>query len=474
MTARRARSLLTVVVLTGAMASIGAPATGETIRTDTTLGGFSVVVDAAPFKVLIDDETLPIPRPEDTAVLEADPAYTAAYLDTGPNSRAIASSLWPGGLFGEGLPQVSDGAPEYPIQASARYPDKPYTATAQGDTNGTFMKAEALGLDVRGTARSVPQPAPGQVEIGAVTSVSTATVTKDVAVGTSVSKVTDIDLLGVIHIGSVSTTVTTTSDGKKPTSTGSTVVTGLTIAGQGFSVDDKGVHLAGQSQALPPLAAEQLKATGITIEGITQERNTSGDTASRVAKGLRITVDTTPLRKALSPVTDPLNAPLGTIISQLPKEMQSNLYYLVSATPKITFILGAGSSTSAAVQALSFTFPPLPDFGAGGGLPPVTYPNNPGMPEVVTGPLLPGIESTVPVTDNPVTSNPDLATQSAAGPPDTPFKGVSALWLLAAAVLAGFGGWGLVTVQGLALSGGLLGPGCRLGSPASVPDLRGA
>jgi hypothetical protein len=480
----RARSLLTVITLTGAMASIGGPATGETIRTDTALGGFSIATDAAPFKVLLDDETLPIPRPQDSAVLEADPAYTAAYLDTGPNSRAIAASLWPGGLFGEGLPQVADGAPEYPIQASARYPDKPFTDTAHVDQNGQriaddkgmFMSASALGIDVTALARSAPQPAPGQVDVGAATSTSTATITKDVAVGTSVSKVNDVDLLaGLIHVGSVSTTVTTTSDGRKPTSTGSTVVTGLTVNKMGLSVDDQGVHLAGQSQALPPVAAAQLTMLGITIDGITQDHSATADSATRTAKGLRITLDTGPLRTALSPVTAILNGPLSTVISQFPREYQSNLYYLVSATPKITFILGAGTSTSAAVQPLSFTFPPTPTFPTGGGFPPLTGPGTGGQPGVSTGPTLPGVSvpPTVPGTDVPAVTDPGPAPQAAAST-RSGFGGVDPLLLVGAGLLAGFGGWGLLWLQGAALAGGLLGARCRLGAPSSLPDLRGA
>src|SRR5690349_12187519 len=123
----------TLVLLTGAALSASAPASGDTVRLDTTLGGFSIKTQAAPFRVLIDDPTLAIPHPPNTPVLEVDPAYTAATLETGPAARGLASSLWPGALFGDGIGTVTNGGiPSYPFKADARYPDKPYTAQDQG------------------------------------------------------------------------------------------------------------------------------------------------------------------------------------------------------------------------------------------------------------------------------------------------------------------------------------------------------
>src|SRR6202008_1349416 len=77
MKARKTASLATLVVLTGAMASASAPASGDAIRTDTSLGGYSIKTSAAPFRVLLDDPTLAVPHEPGTPVLEADPAYTA-------------------------------------------------------------------------------------------------------------------------------------------------------------------------------------------------------------------------------------------------------------------------------------------------------------------------------------------------------------------------------------------------------------
>jgi hypothetical protein len=474
MTARRARSLLTVLALTGSMAALGSPATGDSIRTETELGGFSVAVDAAPFKVLVDDPSIPIPRPEDSAIAEANPSYTAAYLDTGPNARALGSTLWPGNLLGSGLAQVAAGAPAYPVKAEARYPDRPYTATAQD--GGALMNASAMGLDALGSARSVPRDLPGVVEIGTITSTSHATVdAKHTAIGTSVSKLTDVDLAaGVIHIGSVSTTLRTTSDGTKPLSTGSTVVSGLRVGPLELSVDDTGVHLAGTTAALPKVAADQLKALGVTIEGVTQTSTRSGDTVSRVAQGLRITLDTGPLRKLVDPTLQPVSDLLGGVIDNLPPAYQGYLFYALAATPKITFILGAGSSSAAAV--LPFRLPPFPALP---GIVPPGLPGTgvtPGSPGAVGTPVLPGVTppGTVPQVGGPGATPPVLASRPTSGTGSDPFHGVPARVLLGAAVLAGFGGWGLLRVQGSAFAGGLLGGGCALGAPSDLPNLRGA
>ena len=97
----------------------------EPVRLSSQLGGFSVAVDGAQFKALIDDPKAAVPRPTGTAVLEGDPNFTLASTTTGPNSRAVGSTVWPGNLFGEGLAQVGPGLPSYPLKAVARDPDTP-------------------------------------------------------------------------------------------------------------------------------------------------------------------------------------------------------------------------------------------------------------------------------------------------------------------------------------------------------------
>jgi hypothetical protein len=477
--ASRVTSLAALTALTGVLASASAPASGDQVRTDTTLGGFSISTNAAPFKVLIDDPSLPIPRPPDSPVVEADPAYTEADLDSGPTSRAIGSVLWPGGLFGEGLPQVAQGAPQWPLKAEARYPDKPYIATAQDQ--GTFMKAQALGLDVVGTARMSPPDVPGALALGAVASTSTATVKDGVAIGTSVSRVSDVSLLaGIITVGSVSTTLSVSSDGKKPASSGSTVVNGLTIGGVGYVVDDQGARPVGgpvgQGVGLPSSGvADPAKALGITVSGVSQDHGGDADEATRDAKGLRITVDTRFLHGVLDSATpSPLTDTLYGLFAQVPpvqgQDVRGFLFYALAATPKITFILGAGQGRSAATLPLSFSFPPL-SFPLGGfPAPGATTDGGPVAAPVLSGtgsPVLPAVGPPAAPVTAPVT------TPVAARLPGSPFHGIPpGLLLLVAAVAAG-SGWGLVRLRGAVLAGGPVAGACNGGSVSSLPDLRG-
>jgi hypothetical protein len=462
-------------VLTGAIASSSGPAAGVGIRTDTTLGGFSVKTMAAPFRVLLDDPTLAVPHEAGTPVLEADPAYTAAKLETGPASRGLSSMLWPGSLLGDGIGTVTNGqVPSYPIKADARYPDKPYTATAQD--NGAFMQASALGLDVRALARVNPSDLPGTVDVGAMSSLSTATVKDGVAVGTGESHISDLSLIGgIIKIGSVSSTLTVKGNGTKASSTGSTAVTGLTIGGVGFVVDQDGARPVGTpvnqgSGPLPAGAFDPLKQLGITVSGIAQSHTEDATGATRDAAGLRITVDTVVLRGVLNQLPTQLWDALYGIVDQMPKQAQGNLYYLLGATPQITFVLGAGSGSASATPPLSFQFPPLPPPGA--FPPPVTGGGN------VATPTLPGSVGTVttptgPTGPGPVVGQPTSPNLVSAAKKD-PFGGLPAALVLLCLAVAGVGGWGLVRVQSAAFAGAAGAGPCNERSTPALPDLRGA
>jgi hypothetical protein len=467
---RRIGTVAVVCTLTVGGLPLAQPGRADAVRTDTTLGGFAVNVEAAPFKVLVDDPNAAIPRPTGTAVVEGDPNYTLASVSTGPNARGLASTVWPGNLFGEGLAQVAPGAPAYPFKAEARYPDQPFVQ--DGKDGGQLTHASANGLDAIGTALGAPKTVPGQVDIGDVQSISTATVNdKNVAVGTAVSKASDIDLLGgIIHIGSVKTELTASSDAKKPTSSGTTTVSGFTVAGQGYTIDDKGAHVAGTNHVLPGLSGlDPLKALGITVSGIAQTATKDASTATRSATGLVIKVDTADLKKALAPVLGALRGPYTTVVSTyIPPAQQGNFYYLMNATPSVAFVLGAGNISSAAVLPLSFTFPPS------------TFPTGPVAPGVATGPVTgqpplatnPGVGTAVPPTvsaTGPVLNAPGLTNTASTG--GASFGGIPAGWLALAVLVSA--GLASLLMRLLGLAGGVpLGFGCRLGAPTSVPNLR--
>jgi hypothetical protein len=478
MNARSLSRITVVSALTVGFLPFGTVVGAETVRLSTQLGGFSVNVEGAPFKALVDDPKAAVPRPTGTAVVEGDPNFTLASTTTGPNTRAVGSTVWPGNLFGEGLAQVGPGLPSYPLKAEARYPDTPYAQDGQFD-GGQLSHATALGLDAFATASGAPKSIPGQVSLGDASSTSTTTVTdKNIALGTVVASVTNVDLVGVIHIGSVKTELNVQSNGTKGTSSGHTTVSGVTVAGQGYTVDETGAHAGGQGGGLPPVAnPDPLALLGITFSGVTQKATTTGATAARQATGLIITIDTLALKTALAPALGPVKTIYSSIISNLPPDQQGNFYYLINATPKLSFVLGSASASSAAVLPLSFdnTFPP-PAFPES----PAYLPNAPTNP-ILSGnpgsgglPLAPaplGAVDAVPVTGAvpPVVLRPSGAVSQASASSD--FAGIQPAWLLLALGASGLLGWLLIRFLGLVV-GLPLGLGCRLGAPTSLPNFR--
>lgn len=463
------------------------PADAAEIRVDSGLGGYRTTSSAAPVLIQVDDPSIPLPRPPDAAIVEADPAYTFTSLGTGPTARALSAMLWPGGLVGDGLPALANEQ-QYPLKADATFPG----SAAENDvTTQPGMRATARGLDVQATASAVDSPAPDVLDVKVARSQSTSTVVKDVAVARAVSHVEDLTLAGgLVHIGQVRSVVEATSDGKKRLSTGSTTVSDLVVGPFTFSVGDRGIQVTGADGMPLPSTADalaMLQMVGITLEAPTQSSADDGTKVTQVAKGLRITVDTLLYREAVNGNVPQIAELGGTLIESIPslspevEDGKKQLYYLFFGTPKVTFVVGAATASSAATLPFDLDLPDIDLGGLDGSLdgdlggvtdPPALVDGGspPTTGEVITGepPVVGSPPTDVP--DIPVTAAPGLDTTSAA------FSGIGPGAVLGVLLLAGLAAWGLQLLTGLALAGGaatgLVAGACRFGARTGVPDLR--
>ncbi len=183
--------------------------------------------------------------------------HTEARLDTGPNGYALASSEWPGGFLGNvgslaqvfGAPEEA-GAANYPVRAEAQSSGP--TSVEQAGASAKAEGGDALALvDVDGydgggsTAFSF-----GDVHTESRTTLD---VTRGIAKATAV--VSDISFGdGTIQIDSVTTVAEAATDGRTGTSSGSTLVSGATVAGRPVRIDESGVR-AGDSTSPNPADA---------------------------------------------------------------------------------------------------------------------------------------------------------------------------------------------------------------------------
>lgn len=207
---------------------------------------------------------------------------SVSQLTNGPIGYALASVTWPGTLAGNlGTLLVVASGGSVPSQATAL--NSPVRAEARtGGTNpvvtdypgngaptAAHMRAEALPTSV--TAEATVGSAQNAVvgSTGPSTSSTSTTLTGvSTAAAQAHSQVSDVTIAGVVHLGSVTSQAVATTTGTSSKGSGSTVVTGASIAGVPVTIDEHGVTVQTQNQPLPAQATDAVN-TALANAGMT-------------------------------------------------------------------------------------------------------------------------------------------------------------------------------------------------------------
>lgn len=231
---------------------------------------------------------------------EADVPFAQAQL-TGSLGRALSSVAWPGALAGNlGTLIVISGGPEQaralndPVRAQAQSTSGPSKVT-NDSVPGAAMTAQATDALVRADAVLGGDRSSGLGSFGSTRATSvTRTSGPTAAAATATSTVQDVAIPAAqLKVSSVVSKADARTDGARASATGSTVVTGMSIAGVPVSVDSDGVSAAGQGTSLAPVASvvNQALANAQAQVFLTDpRRSVKGGTASYDAGSLVVSL----------------------------------------------------------------------------------------------------------------------------------------------------------------------------------------
>ena len=458
---------------------------------ESNLGGYRLRSEATPLGMLLWEPLLPFPVDPGDPHMVMHSAYSRTTFNTGPTGRALASALWPGDVFGDSLEQVVEGQ-DYPLMANARVPQGPEEQELEL-APGMRMHTTAgpTAVEARSTTTDLPSDAVG---VGTYESTSRSFLEDGMAVTTAHSAVSDVQMLeGLVSIDSIVTDLEARGDGATSATSGSTSVSGLTIAGFGFVLDEDGLRPeTGEENEESPLpfdpdqrtADEIREELGIELELLPHEEELDGGEAVRSAGGVRVSIDIEVLRSAY------LDEVLGPLVDQLPDdlrhppvpdEMPFNPIDVLFLEPRVDVILARGVVEANTVEQLDFD-----GFGADFGDPP---PAAPPTPEVEGSADLGGMDADAPtpsmdtfgpvgaadepVAEPEVSQTPPAEQQQelqAVGAGSFPeAAGSTTLAALVALGMAGLGARGLHGMTGRVFGAGA---GCEAGHPTGVPNLK--
>jgi hypothetical protein len=304
-----------LVIAGGVMTSMAISSAWQTANADTPVNfGSYTISSTAPGFEMWEDEPSANAHPEGGGQAP----YSTAALGSGGVGYGLSSVAWPGAteanvdkvallLFPHdvtapngptvpvpdaviGLFETAAPAANYPIRAESRTGTG--TPDSSFDAQGATLKAHADPALAQGTASMKGATGQAGFSFGNAETIATSRLSGTDGQATADSRISNIDVGGVIKIESVTSNATATTDGVASSSSGLTVVQGMTIAGQKAYVDEQGVHIGEQGQPanaiVSQIANQALTNGGFSFYVSQPQQEQSGATSSYTAGSLYI------------------------------------------------------------------------------------------------------------------------------------------------------------------------------------------
>jgi hypothetical protein len=366
----------------GAPLLLAGPAHGASLGAAPALGGWNITADGNAVDILIDNATgLAGIHP----FSEADFPAAQTSFASGPFGSGLAAVFWPGsagGNFGSlsselGFPSQLQPLTSHlndPLKASAQYPLGPQSATYPAGSSGgaAEMKATAEAGGTTAEAAIANQGEPKLFGFSSARGNSSATAS-DKALATASSDLNDVSILGLVDIGSVTSTAQAVSNGTTGTGSAVTHVTGVTVLGQPASIGSDGLVLPSLANSVGGLTAplvqnaisQVISGLGLTVKEFPSTEAASGAGFTATSGGLSIEIDppssAAPLLEQAASTLAPLFPSQAAIIPTLPGLLQGMT---------LTITLGRATASANASTAYVASFnptiaaPPAPPAGA--------------------------------------------------------------------------------------------------------------
>ena len=223
-------------------------------------GSYALSAAAKGVQLTVGEPTYCYTNPSGLQGCDGDIPIATSNLANGPTGSATASVAWPGALaadIGSLIITASDGQ----VPDQARMLNTPVRAQVRtGQSPDTVTNTSVPGSTMKATAKADVASADAHVQsldaasVGTFGPITTTTNTQLTGAKSAVSKASstasDIDIAGVLHIDSVVSTATGTTDGTTAKVTGHTEVSGATIAGVPVTIDENGVSIQGNGVPL--------------------------------------------------------------------------------------------------------------------------------------------------------------------------------------------------------------------------------